>query len=759
MSLLAPLYVIGAFAIGAPILFHLIRRQPKGQVPFSSLMFLKPTPPRLTRRSRLDNWFLLLLRALALLLLAIAFARPFLRSVSLSQAEIPGRRLVMVVDQSASMQREGLWKQLVSEAEQVLADLQPADELAVVAFDDRPHVLVGFEETAKLTPEQLQSSVPELLRSIKPTWAHGEMGNALAFAGDLAVSHELDALDAQTQTVGSLDDSETTSVLDSASSATAHLILISDMAAGSELDSLQTYSWPKNLRVDIRRIVTNQRTNASAQILESKAESAQDLDRLRVRVSNSADATSSRFSLRWAGNSQMTSDASLVEDAGQSVELPIQVPPGQSRVVRMPTPGAGMTSLLLKGDDHDFDNQRFVVASEPQSSKLLHLGEVVGEPRDNLLFYLKRIPFDNKRRVVTVETLEPDQLSAAPDPADVPLLVVTSELRPQVAVKVKAYCEAGGRVLFVLSKFLPQATALLGDKPDVEDVDDKPDVEDVGVDSSGQAEEYGATINLISESKFEFREADIADYAMLSRIDFSHPLFQTMADPQFNDFSKIRFWAHRVISNVDDNWQIVAQYDDGDPAVLEKKVGEGRVFVLASGWQPTESQLALSTKFLPLMFSFFKARASGESAEQYTVGEPLGFPASESAKIVSPSGDLFDYVQSNAQEGIRQPGIYQFQTARQTSSFAVNLNESESRTEPLDDESLAGYGVLLGDNVSTAETLENERQLRDRELESQQRLWQWILVLALALLGLETFLGTLWSRRGQSEGVPAVETG
>lgn len=31
MSLLAPLYVIGAFAIGAPILFHLIRRQPKGR--------------------------------------------------------------------------------------------------------------------------------------------------------------------------------------------------------------------------------------------------------------------------------------------------------------------------------------------------------------------------------------------------------------------------------------------------------------------------------------------------------------------------------------------------------------------------------------------------------------------------------------------------------------------------------------------------------------------------------------------------------
>ncbi|MCP4945850.1 MAG: hypothetical protein GY924_28205, partial [Planctomycetaceae bacterium] len=368
----------------------------------------------------------------------------------------------------------------------------------------------------------------------------------------------------------------------------------------------------------------------------------------------------------------------------------------------------------------------------------------------NLLFYLQRIPFDNKRRIVAVETLEPGLLGEPPDPAEVPLLVVTEELAPQVAAKVKSYCEAGGRVLVVLPKVQQQVTSV---PKDISDADLTPS------DTSEQSPEYGATVNLISDSTLKFREAEIADYSMLSRIDFSNPLFQTMADPQFNDFSKIRFWAHRVISDLDDAWQVVAQYDDGDPAVLEKKVGEGRLFVLASGWQPTESQLALSTKFLPLMFSFFEAGGNGETPEQYTVGQSVDFPVSESAEIVSPSGDTLDYEPGNDQQGIREPGIYQFKTARQNSLFAVNLDESESRTEPLDDESLAGYGVLLGDNVSTAETLENERQLRDRELESQQRLWQWILVLALALLGLETLLGTLWSRRGQAGGVPGVETG
>ena len=78
MSFLTPLYILGALAIAAPIVFHLIRRTPRGEVPFSSLMFLSPSPPRLTRRSRLDHWLLLLLRAAALCLLAFAFARPFL---------------------------------------------------------------------------------------------------------------------------------------------------------------------------------------------------------------------------------------------------------------------------------------------------------------------------------------------------------------------------------------------------------------------------------------------------------------------------------------------------------------------------------------------------------------------------------------------------------------------------------------------------------------------------------------------------------
>ena len=73
MSVMAWLFGLGALAIAFPFLFHLIRRTPKGQTVFSSLMFLKPSTPTLTRRSRLENLLLLLMRCAAIGLIAFAF--------------------------------------------------------------------------------------------------------------------------------------------------------------------------------------------------------------------------------------------------------------------------------------------------------------------------------------------------------------------------------------------------------------------------------------------------------------------------------------------------------------------------------------------------------------------------------------------------------------------------------------------------------------------------------------------------------------
>src|SRR4029434_514769 len=101
MSFLAPLFLLGAAAIIGPIIFHLIRQTTREKTPFSTLMFLEPTPPRITRRSRLENLWLLLLRCLIIGLIAFAFARPFFRQTAANTAASSGKqRAVILVDTS-----------------------------------------------------------------------------------------------------------------------------------------------------------------------------------------------------------------------------------------------------------------------------------------------------------------------------------------------------------------------------------------------------------------------------------------------------------------------------------------------------------------------------------------------------------------------------------------------------------------------------------------------------------------------------------
>src|SRR4051812_18667786 len=179
MSFLAPLFLAGAVAVAAPIIFHLIRRTSRERTIFSSLMFLQPTPPRLTRRSRLENIFLLILRCLVLSLLALGFARPFLQRPLANNAAGQAKKIVLLVDTSASMRRENLWAQARAKAEEYLRSASPADSVALFAFDQRVHPLLSFEQWSSLAPGQRVSSGLQRLTDTTPGWQGTHLGNAL----------------------------------------------------------------------------------------------------------------------------------------------------------------------------------------------------------------------------------------------------------------------------------------------------------------------------------------------------------------------------------------------------------------------------------------------------------------------------------------------------------------------------------------------------------------------------------------------------
>lgn len=142
MSFLVPLFLAGIAAVAVPVVLHLSRRQRRDVVVFPSLMFLERIPYQAQRRRRIQHWFLLSLRALALVLLAVAFARPFLdRSGTALAAGSGPRELVVLLDRSYSMGVGNAWERAVDAARDAVSGLGPLDRASLVVFDTGAGVL------------------------------------------------------------------------------------------------------------------------------------------------------------------------------------------------------------------------------------------------------------------------------------------------------------------------------------------------------------------------------------------------------------------------------------------------------------------------------------------------------------------------------------------------------------------------------------------------------------------------------------------
>src|SRR5258708_13654666 len=77
LSFLSPLFLAGAAAAAVPIVLHLLKREPEARVKFAAVKLLKKAPVEHTQKRRLRELMLLALRIATLVLLALAFARPF----------------------------------------------------------------------------------------------------------------------------------------------------------------------------------------------------------------------------------------------------------------------------------------------------------------------------------------------------------------------------------------------------------------------------------------------------------------------------------------------------------------------------------------------------------------------------------------------------------------------------------------------------------------------------------------------------------
>jgi hypothetical protein len=145
---LHPLLAVGALLFLGPLIIHLLNRQRFTKVPWGAMRFLLAAHKRTRRRVRLQNLLLLLLRCLAVALLALGLARLFVRDVGGAlSGGVTSEHLVLVVDASYSMaHRESgaersIWDNALEAAEKAAAEVIGAGgEVTAILADDHPRV-------------------------------------------------------------------------------------------------------------------------------------------------------------------------------------------------------------------------------------------------------------------------------------------------------------------------------------------------------------------------------------------------------------------------------------------------------------------------------------------------------------------------------------------------------------------------------------------------------------------------------------------
>jgi hypothetical protein len=706
MSFLTPLFLVALGALVIPIFLHLARRRTRRELPFGSLRFLSPSPPRFESRRRIEHLALLALRCLALALLVGTFARPFFTRPLPGVPVTSGRRLLVLLDTSASMRREGLWEQALARVRVHIDRVEAADRVALLAFDRRLRVLMRFDEGADAAPADRVGLLSARLAATRPGWSGTDLGAALVGAAE-------SLLDDETARRGGPAVAEQV------------VVLVSDLQQGSRLLALGASDWPRGVRLVVDPVTARAGPNfglaAIAEPRNQVSAAAASPSLVKVRVIEGGNAPGRvRGTLRWQ-TGQLGADRS----SGRSVDVDLAM--GESRVVELPRPSAGPGILTITGDADAFDNRLAIAPSIPRAVQVLYLGmDETGDARAPLYFLERALPSTASRapRIIAHRPSDPQVASEIPRAH---LVVVTAEPGPALFGPLRAHLERGRTVLYV-----PAA----GDRG-------------------------AALAALAGTSGVSLREAPAGREAVLTEIDLSHPVLAPFGDGRFSDFTKVRFWKRRLLDlRALPEARVLARFDDGAPAWVALRVGRGLLWVMTAGWHPADSQLALSSKFVPLLWSLLETSAGlGSGQAQFFVGDPVVLPPAaaggtgEAPRIRTPSGARVPVPEgAGVWSDSEEPGLYTLEAAGQPALvFAVNLPPSESLLSPLPLENLERLGIELqeggaGRAANSAAAVPDRAAERRRqeaflaELEGQQRSWRWVLAAVLLVLVGETVL-------------------
>ncbi|MGE5733021.1 MAG: BatA domain-containing protein [Gemmatimonas sp.] len=689
MNFLAPAFLAGLAAIAVPVIIHLIHRERRVVIEFPSLMFLQRIPYRSVRRQKIRHLLLLLLRCIALALLVAAFARPFFERRRAGVSTTGAREVVVLLDRSSSMGYADRWAKAKDAARKAVAGLSAGDRATLVLFAS--DAAVASEPMA--TPDRIIAAINAAKLSAEGT----RYGGALKLASQIVAASTLPRRE---------------------------VVVISDFQKIGWANHNEIV-FPQGTTVTPVDLGGGASSDVAVSQVTTDRDSTPERDRVTVaaRLINTGAATTTvAATLSIGGRDVQTQRVTLPASGVQQVAFtPIAVPSGTNKGVVHITPDS-----LAQDDVLNFtiapDEAVPVLIVEPAA------------PRENQSLFLSRALAIGDRPSFRIDVKAVGALT--PRDLDGRALIVLDEVTPPtgpVGARLRALIDGGGGVI----------VAPGGSRTETWPVEWRSLLPTVGqvVDRTDDA---GGT---------------------LSSLDYAHPIFEIFNAPRSGDFSTARFYRYRALTP-QPGMAVLARFDDGSPALVERLVGRGKLLTWASTFDKYWTNLPLQTVFLPFVHQLGKhAGRYADPRPWFTAGDVLdlsrhgeltapflsGRAADSTTELVldAPSGarERVTATGANHMITLRDQGFYELR-GRDTPvgsgrPIAVNVDPTESDLSHLDPQDVVVAVTAvngqqqMGSDVNAATPQDQERR---------QKVWWYLLLGALLLMGVETMLSNRLSK-------------
>lgn len=403
MTLLAPAFLLGLFAIGVPLWLHRLSSENPNRQPFSSVMFLEPGEPRRVLAKKLQYLLLLALRIGILLLLALAFARPALLGGVQTLLGETASLQVVVMDLSASLRYGQRWNRAQDVASEIIDEMDASDLGQLVAAGRLTRVMTE--------PSLDRADLRQALNTLEPGLSRIDYGQLISAIDGVLRGVELPIV----------------------------VHLVTDLQQTSMPARFADLAPQVPLEIQIHDVSSSGHINMSIEDLAWTVASGEVA--VAVRGYGTEEEAQMAVTLELNGEEIARQQVTMLADAGAQLSFDgLELETGANRVRVQLEPGDGLA----------IDDERSLVVRRPVLRPLLL---VTGDPRgrDGLFVTaaidtLPELAFQIEQ--ITLGTLGEKTL------AEYPLVIVGDggSLADQDSEQLREYVNAGGALLMALGQ-------------------------------------------------------------------------------------------------------------------------------------------------------------------------------------------------------------------------------------------------------------------------------------------------------------------